>query len=273
MDRPLAPPDDAMAELLPPDVRGELTDLRHPEAIDVWHGVVWSRMGRGDLAWAWWDQVASPELHPWVCAERGRVVRELGLHAAAERYDRDGLEAAMDVTDVVMLRLGLVADAIGRGEGERAALRLEAVDPLLDRLDPEHPRVARQLMRRSWVRVELAFLTGTEPPTDELPRWDGQEGVVLPAPYQHGSVFHASKGLLFGGIARDDGRLLDAAVDLAPPVLRWAIHLARDDRHRQGSMRAAREAWREIVPPPGYADAVARTPTAERLGGQRKPML
>lgn len=273
MDRPPSPPDDALAELLPPDIRGELTDLRHPEAIDVWNGVVWSRLGRGDLAWAWWDGVSSPELQPWVCAERGRVVRELGLHGAAERYDRQGLENALDVIDVVMLRISLVADAIGKAEAERAAMRLGSVDPLLDQLDPDEPRVARQLMRRSWVRVELSFLFGTEPPADELPYWDGQEGVVLPRPYRHGSVFHASKGLLFGGIARDDGRLLDAAVDIAPPVLRWAIHLARDDRHRQGSMRAAREAWAQIVPPPGYEEAVSRTPTAERLSGQRKPML
>ncbi len=97
--------------------------------------------------------------------------------------------------------------------------------------------------------------------------------MTFPPAYRHGSVFHAAKGLLFAGIARDDGRLLDAAADIAPPVLRWAIELARDDRHREGALRNAREAWSALVPPPGYEEAAGRTPTAERLNPQRKPLL
>lgn len=272
MDRPPVPPEEALAQLLPPDVRGELTDLRHPEAVEVWYGAVWSRLGRGDHAWAWWDQVDSGALAPWVAAERGRCVRELGLHTAAERYDREGLEAATDVVDICMLRLGLAADAVGRGELEQAQLRLQSVSSILDAL-PDTPRVARQRMRRSWVAVEVAFLAGEEPPVDDLPWWTAEEGVTFPPAYRHGSVFHAAKGLLFGGIARDDGRLLDAAADIAPPILLWAVELARDDRHREGALRRAREAWQVIVPPPGYAEAVARTATAERLNPQRKPIL
>lgn len=272
MEHPPAPPEEAAAALLPPDVQGDLTDLRHPEAIEVWNGVVWSRLGRGDLAWAWWDGVESDELRPWVAAERGRVVRELGLHATAERFDAAGLELATDVTDVCMLRLGLTADAIGRGELELAQLRLASVQPILDRLPPT-PRLARQTMRASWILVEIAFLAGQTPPVDLLPWWTPEEGVCFPDLYDHGSDFHRSKGLLFGGIAREDGRLLDAAADLAPPVLRWAVELARDDRHREGALRLAREAWKEIVPPPGYEEAVGRTATADRLSGQRKPLL
>lgn len=272
MDHPPAPPEEATAALLPPDVKGDLTDLRHPEAIEVWNGVVWSRLGRGDLAWGWWDAVASEELAPWVAAERGRVVRELGLHTAAERFDAAGLELANDIIDVCMLRLGLTADAIGRGELELAQLRLGAVEPLIERL-PDSPRLARQTMRWSWIQVEIAFLAGQSPPVDLLPWWTPEEGVGFPELYEHGSDFHRAKGLLFAGIARDDGRLLDAAADLAPPALRWAVELARDDHHREGALRLAREAWREVVPPPGYEEAVARTPTAERLSGQRKPIL
>lgn len=260
----VAPPEDARQELLPPDVRGPLTDLRHPEAVDVWHGVVWSRLGRGDRAWAWWDGVRTPDLAPWVAAERGRVLRELGLHAPAERYDEAGLEAAGDIVDVCMLRLGLTADAVGRGDLPLARLRLGAVAPILDAL-PSGPRVARQRLRLSWIRVEVALLAGDEPPTDALPCWTPHHGVTFPDDYRHGSVFHAAKGLLFAGTARGDGRLLDAAADLAPPVLAWAVHLARADRHREGALRAARDHWARIVPPPGYERAVARTPTAERL--------
>lgn len=272
MDHLVPPPDGALGELLPPDVRGALTDLRHPEAVDVWHGVVWSRLGRADLAWAWWDGVASADLGPWVAAERGRVLRELGLHGPAQRYDRAGLESATDIVDVCMLRLGLTADAVGRGDLDQAQLRLGSVAPLLRTL-PDGPRVARQRMRLSWVRVEVAFLAGEEPPVDGLPSFSPEGGVSFPDDYRHGSVFHAAKGLLFAGIARDEGRLLDAAVDIAPPVLRWAVHLARDDRHREGALRSARESWAQIVPPPGYEAAVARTATAERLSTKRRPLL
>jgi hypothetical protein len=272
MEPPPAPPDGALAELLPPDVRGELTDLRHPEAVDVWNGIVWSRLGRADVAWQWWDQVTSDELQPWVHAERGRVVRELGLHVAAERYDAAGLERATDVVDMCMLRLGLTADAIGRGDVERARLRLGAVAPILATL-PDGPRVARQRIRRTWIEVEIAFLAREQPPVDELPWWTPEEGVTFPPVYRHGSVFHAAKGLLFAGIARDDGRLLDAAADVAPPVLGWAVELARDDRHREGALRNAREVWQGIVAPPGYEAAVARTATAQRLSTSRRPRV
>ncbi|MDX1620380.1 MAG: hypothetical protein R3320_05280, partial [Nitriliruptorales bacterium] len=247
---------------------GELTELRHPEAVEVWHGVVWSRLGRGDLAWDWWDQVEAAELAPWVAAERGRTLRELGLHREAEVHDLAGLEDAVDIVDVVMLRLSLVADALGRGDLDTARLRFDAVEPMLDEL-PDGPRLTRQRMRRAWIAVELGLHDAYDPPFDELPRWDPEQGVVFPDDYAHGSTFHAAKGLLFAGIARDDGRLLDAAADIAPPILRWAIELARADRSRDGALAQARDAWNKIVPPPGFEDAVAGTDVARRLRGDQ----
>lgn len=258
------PPDEAIQELLPPDVRGDLTDLRHPEAIDVWYGLVWSRLGRGELAWAWWDQVEAPELQPWIHAERGRTLRELGLHEQAEEHDLAGLEDAWDIVDVVMLRLSLVADAIGRGDMDKAQMRYEAAAPLIDEL-PESPRLVRQRLRRAWIAVELALHSGEDPPVELLPHWDPEEGVVFPREYGQGSAFHAAKGLLFAGIAREDGRLLDAAADIAPPILRWAVELARDDRAREGALALARESWDRLVPPPGYEEAVRSTDVARRL--------
>ena len=267
------PPDDAIDELLPPDVRGDLTDLRHPEAIDVWYGVVWSRLGRGDLAWAWWDRTDAEELAPWVLAERARALRELSLHDDAEGFDLQGLEEAVDIVDIVMLRLSLVADAIGRGDVETAELRFDAVLPILEGLE-ESPRVVRQRLRRTWVEVELAQHRGDgfdlDELADELPEWDPEQGVVFPDSFGHGSTFHAAKGLLFAGIVREDGRLLDAAADIAPPILRWAVELARHDRAREGALAQARDAWKALVAPPGYEEAVQGTPTAARLRGEKR---
>lgn len=257
------PPDDAIAALLPADVRGDLTTLRHPEAIDVWYGVVWSRLGRGDLAWGWWDGVNATGLLPWIAAERARVLRELGLHDEAEALDAEGLAGAQDVVDVVMLRLGLVADAVGRGDAGTALLRHEAVTALLASL-PDGPRVARQRLRAAWVAVEVALIDGATPTGEGLPTW-GDDGPNFGPDYEHGTDFHRAKGLLFGGIVHDDVRLLDAAADLAPPGLRWAVHLARDDRGIEGAAEAAHEDWQAVVPPHGYERQVAATPTGRRL--------
>lgn len=279
MARPPLPPDEAIASLLPPDVHDDLTGLRHPEAVDVWYGVVWGRLGRADHAWAWWNEVSAFDLLPWIAAERGRVVRELGLHSRAERFETRGLELAEDVLDAVMLRIGLAADAIGSRSREAARLRLMAATELIASL-PDGPRVARQRLRASWVEVELVgraraegddgWAAGDPAPTldERLPRWE-DAGPVWPPDYDHGSAFHRAKGLLFAGIHRADVRLLDAAADLAPPVLLWAVHLARVDHDRAGALRLAREAWSQIVPPPGLEREVARTATARRLGSGR----
>jgi hypothetical protein len=266
------PPAEALASLLPPDVDlGTGAGLRREAAVPVWYGVVWSRLGRGDLAWAQWDRVASPALGPWIAAERGRVLRELGLHAAAEALERPALLRAEDPVDEAMLRISLTADAVGSFDEQRAERRLAAAEDAVAAA-PDGPRAARQRLRLAWVRVEVAFLRRRPPPTEGLPSWDVVAGEPrLPADHGWGSRFHTAKGLLFAGVARDDDRLLDAAAAVTPPVLAWAIDLARADRGQPEALGAARRAWAAIVPPPGVEEAVAGTPAARRLAAAPHP--
>ncbi len=296
VDLPPPPPDDALAWLLPPDVDLD-AGWRHPAARPVWHGVVWSRLGRADLAFAHFDRVALPALQPWIAAERGRVLRELGLHAAAEALGWPALRAADDPDDAAMLRVSLVADAVGRADPDRATRRLAAAraavhalagapgasdppgvgtdtraasDPCAGGSGPDGipagPRAARQRLRLCWVEVEVAWLEGRAPPTAGLARWDEVAGApALADDHRHGSAFHTAKGLLFGGLVADDDRLLSAAAELAPPALLWAIELARAERGEPGALDRAREAWATIVAPPHLAAEVASTATARRL--------
>jgi hypothetical protein len=293
VDLPPLPPPGALDALLPPDVDlATGVGLRHEAAVPVWYGVVWSRLGRGDLAWRHWDRVQLPELQPWIAAERGRVLRELGLHAGAETLEWPALLRAADPADAAMLRVSLTADAVGFGDRDRARRRHEAAREAVTALE-DSPRAARQRLRLTWVGVEVAYLDGVAPSADGLPWWeegagraddggDGRGPVVdgtgggpvvdgtsggpaYPADHAWGSAFHSAKGLLFGGIVRRDPRLLDAAAALAPPVLAWGVHLARADAGVQGALAAAREAWRAMVHPPHVTDAVAATVTAQRL--------
>lgn len=265
------PPRAELEELLPATVRERWPDrLRHPAAWAVWTGVVWSRLARGDHAWAWWDEVAasgnSEAMVAWIAAERGRVVRELGLHEQAEQFELAGLASARDAIDVAMLRVSLTADAVGFGDAQQAANRLKTAQDAVAQCPANSPRTARQRLRLSWVEVEVAFLEGKQPPADHLPWWnDRAGGPAMPADYAHGSTFHTAKGLLFAGVVREDERLLDAAATLAPPALAWGVHLARADRGITGACQAAQRAWAHVVVPPGYESLVAATPTAQRL--------
>lgn len=248
------PPAAALAALLPPDVhlgsRSRPAELRHPAARPVWLGVVWGRLGRGDLAWAHLDRVRLPELQPWIAAERGRLLRELGHHADAEALEWPALAAAVDPVDAAMLRVSLTADAVGLGDVSRATSRLQAAREAVAGL-PEGPRAARQRLRLAWVAVEVAWLRGEAPSADGLPVWSaGFGGPRLPTDHAAGSTFHTAKGLLFGGVVRGDVRLLDAAAREAPPALLWAVHEARADAGIPGAREAARRARAEIVPPP-----------------------
>ena len=268
------PPAEALAGLLPPDV--DLAaghGLRNPQARAVWLGMVWGRLGRGDLAAAWFDRAESATLQPWIAAERGRLVRELGDHARAARYEEPALELADDPVDRAMLLLSLAADAVGFGRADLAAERLAAARVQLavpasaartalsattsdDRESPAAPaptgpRADRQWLRASWVAAEIALLTDRTPDTSDLPRLDDRGVLQVPDRYAAGSRFHLGKGLLFAGVVRDDVRLLSLALVHAPPALWWAVQLARgaagvDCAEVAGS--CAREA---IVPLPG----------------------
>lgn len=237
--------------------------LRSAGAAAVWNGVVWSRLGRGDRAWAWWDSVEEPELQPWIAAERGRVLRELGLHRDAQGLEEDALATTHDLTDAVLLRLSLAADAVGLGEAAAARRALGTAGALLDEL-PVDDRVRRQRLRRRWIEIEVTMLGGGEPDDDDLPEL-GDDGPTFPADYEAGTDFHRAKGLLFAGIVRHDPALLEHAAALAPPALLWAIELARLDAGDEQAGARAVTAWHQVVPPPGRDNDVASTLTAARL--------
>lgn len=239
--------------------------LRSSGAAAVWNGVVWGRLGRGDRAWAWWDSVDDPELQAWVAAERGRVLRELGLHAAAMDLEETGLTTAHDLVDMVMLRLSLAADAVGLGQESAARRSLGSAGSLLQEL-PVDERVRRQRLRRRWIEVEVAHLGGTQASADGLPA-NGADGPVFPMDYEAGTDFHRAKGLLFAGVVREDPVLLQVASELAPPVLRWAVELARLDGGDPDAAARAVTAWKQVVPPPPFADLVDDTSVARRLAG------
>jgi hypothetical protein len=261
---PTPPPAEALARLLPPDVRTS-ERWRHEAALPVWNGVVWGRLGRGDLAFEHLDRVRLPALQPWIAAERGRILRELGLHAAAEALEWPALLAATDPVDAAMLRISLAADAVGMADPDRAVRRLSAAAEALAEL-PDGPRAARQRLRHTWVGVEVAWLTGASPSSHGLPAWD--EATAAPSfPPDHawGSDFHTAKGLLFAAVVDAEPRLLDASAALAPPALMWAVQLARADAGRDGAEAAARRAWRDIIPPPAYAAQARSAPGAARL--------
>ena len=226
---------------------------------------MWGRLGRGDLAWDRFDRVDAPDLQPWIAAERGRILRELGLHTRAEALERPALLAATDAVDVAMLRISLAADAVGVGDPDEAIRRHDHATAAVAALPPT-PRAARQRLRLAWVGVEVAWLSGAAPPTHGLPRWEPtSDAPDYPDDHAWGSDFHTAKGLLFGGVVHDEPRLLDAAARCAPPVLLWAVHLARADRGRSDAEVAARTAWRAIRPPRLHDAEVRGGPTAARL--------
>lgn len=260
-----SPPPEALERLLPPEV--DLADPpRHEASRPIWLGMVWSRLGRGDIAWQFWDRVGADDVQAWLAAERGRVLRELGLHAEAERLEWPALARADDPVDRAMLQVSLTADAVGRGDVETARRRLHnAEQAIADLPDLGTPRAARQRLRLSWVRVEVAWIAGEEAPTDGLPRRTADGTVALPADLAAGTDFHRAKALLFGGLVAGDRAMLDDALAVSPPVLTWAIHLARADLGAPDGPERARHAWRDIHPPAPHADAVRATPTAQRL--------
>lgn len=266
---PARPPVDERRRWTP---RIDEHDPRHPDlsyaASLVWDGVVWGRLGRADDAWRSWDAVRDPSLASWVAAERGRVLRELGLHAAARDLEEEALAAARDVTDAVMLRISLAADALGIEEDgavatDRASRQLDAALALLEELPPG-PRAARQRLRGRWVGVEIALARGDRPDSSGLAA-PGDDGPDLAPEHEDGTDFHRAKSLLFAGIARGDRSLLVDAARLAPPALRWAVELARVDAGEERASARAVEAWAAVRPPPGHEAAVAATPTARRL--------
>lgn len=262
----IAPAQDALARWRPEVPSGHSRHpIASPGAAAVWNGLVWGRLGRADRAWDWWDSVDDEDLQPWIAGERGRVLRELGLHAAAQELDEAALTDARDLTDVVLLRLSLAADAVGLGQESAARRSLGTAGALLAEL-PDDPRVQRQRLRHRWIEVELALLGGSRPSDDGLPS-GGPDGPVYPPDYEAGTDFHRAKGLLFAGVVGEDPELLRLASELAPPALRWAVELARLDLGDEDAAKRAVSAWNQLEPPPAFADEVEQAATARRIRG------
>jgi hypothetical protein len=267
--RPPLPPTADLAALLPPDVdlaagRGLRADAPPEDVEEVWYGVVWGRLGRGDLAWAWWDRRDTPSLRPWLAAERGRLLRELGGHVTAEQLEQAALVGATDPLDRVMLRASLAADAVGQADPDLARRHLASARRELT-AQPWSPRRDRQWLRVGWVTIEIALLTGEADPPVALPSWrpgvgthpngsmrtrGGRDDLLLPPAYRSGSRFHVAKGCLFAGVLHGDRGLLSLAADLSPPALLWGVHLARAALGVDGAVAAAAAARDRVVPPP-----------------------
>lgn len=302
---PVHPADDDLARLLPADAGAGRRDPVATLIWDgvVWSRL--GRGDRAWVCWDAAERAPQPRIaaerdrHPWIAAERGRVLRELGLHARAEALDLAGLEKASDPVDRAMLCVSLTADAVGRSDRDQADERLVRARQAVAAA-PDGPRAARQRLRLAWVEIEVAYLTGQTPtvtglldpgtprgaaepdPDAASPGADTGSARARPAPrrarvapgagpvvlhpdHDHGTAFHRAKTLLFTGIVLGSLDLLDAAAAEAPPVLAWAVHLARADLGVVGALAEARTAWQRIVPPPHVAAEVAATPTARRL--------
>jgi hypothetical protein len=189
-----------------------------------------------------------------LAAERGRVLREFGLHAEAERIEWRALAAVEDRVDRAMLQVSLTADAVGRGDLDMMTRRLEAAQEAVAAL-PDGPRAARQRLRLGWVTVEVTMWTGGQV---QVPDVDAPD-------LAHGSAFHRAKQALFAGIAARSLDVLDLALAQDVPILTWAVHLARADLGADGAHTAAKAAWSHLRMPPGHEPAIRATPTATRL--------
>lgn len=231
----------------------------------VWAGMAWGRLGRADQAWEAWGSVDDPARAPWIAAEKGRLLRELGLHDDAEALEAPAFADCDDVVVRGMLAIGLTADAVGRNDVPGARRRLAIARGLVSSAAAT-PAARRQQLRLGWVEVEVALISGGAPPLDVLPTMDESGDITYPEAHDAGTDFHRAKGLLFSAVVHRDPRMLDAALPLAAPILAWAIHLARADVFGVDAEDEARAAWRRIVPPPGFEAAVAATSVGQRLG-------
>ncbi len=121
--------------------------------------------------------------------------RQLGLHQDAAGYDEAALAVAEDMDsaegrfDAV---LGLSADAVGLGDAETAAARLDEAASLIG----ERADWWRQRVRLGWVRAEVALLTGEAAAAVEASL------AAVDLAEHSGAPRHVAKGLLFAGVSQ-----------------------------------------------------------------------
>lgn len=139
-------------------------------------------------------------------ATAASVHRQLGRHAVAQSYDERALDGSGGTGEAGFdALLGLAADAVGLGDAEVAAGRLDEAMALVgDRAD-----WWRQRVRLGWVQAEVALLRGHP----EEAAASAHTSVDLAE--QSGAPRHVAKGLLFLGVAQvEAGQLAEAATVL-----------------------------------------------------------
>jgi hypothetical protein len=178
------------------------------------------------------------------------VHRQLGRHGVAAGFDRRGLAlttgAGLAAFDC---RLGLAADAVGRGDATTAAAELARASALIPA--PEsgwwRPRV-----RLDWVRAEVALLV------DRAPDAVAASAAAVARAGQASAPRHLAKSLLFLGVSQGQmgnpaavatlTRAARLAADIGAWPLVWpaeavlATQLAGADPARSRSHRAAARA-------------------------------
>ncbi len=152
------------------------------------------------------DSAESRVLSALAGATAASVHRQLGRHAVAQGYDERALEVSGGTAEAGFdALLGLAADAVGLGDSEVAAARLDEATALVgDRAD-----WWRQRVRLGWVQAEVALLRGHA----EEAAASAHTSVDLAE--QSGAPRHVAKGLLFLGVAQvEAGQLTEAATVL-----------------------------------------------------------
>jgi hypothetical protein len=135
---------------------------------------------------------------------RASHLRQVGRHADAAQRDARALDLAAAPGDLADARAGLVADALGGGDAEKAFALLPAARAAADADGGWRART-----RLFWVLAELALLVG-EPRTAAA---DADEAVL--AARGAGARRHLTKSLLVRGVARGAaGDPSAAAMDL-----------------------------------------------------------
>jgi hypothetical protein len=201
----------------------------------------------------WFDvAVATSQAVPVDARERpaalsliASVHRQLGDHAAAEAFDREGVDGRVaDPLGTTMCRIGLAADRVGAADAVGAGRALQTADLALSALPPWHwaTRWFDPWLTRAWVAAEIALLSN-----DPLLAVAELEPFALARPDlvpTTRAAHERAKTLLFLGVAERTAGLpqgaehvrgaarVAAQADLAPLLVPCAELLAELDPDR-----------------------------------------
>jgi hypothetical protein len=138
--------------------------------------------------------------------------RQLGDAERARQWDQRGFDEAIDDETRIDAHVGLVADAIARGDLQTAQQIMDGINE-----PPSHQRVC---IRWLWVQAELA-LANTD--AAQASQWAEQ---AVAASMAYGSVRHLTKSRLIHAVARSNTdeavACLHTAADAHWRYLAWA---------------------------------------------------